>query len=92
MYKKVYFMLFNQISDMIKSIEEIIYKAENEEVMESLIKIRAHMIEAQCEAENIIIESDEEIWLSTTKSFPERQNEPKGTKKHKNEQNKLSKR
>lgn len=61
MYKKVYFMLFNQISDVIKSIEEIIYKEENEEVRESLIKIRAHMIEAQCEAENIIIESDEEI-------------------------------
>lgn len=61
MYKKVYFMLFNQISDVIERIKETADKAENGEVKESLMKILTCMIEAQCVAEDIIIDSEDEI-------------------------------
>lgn len=61
MYKKVYFMLFNRISDIIEYIGEIIDSIEDEHAKEIFMEIVSYMIKLQCEAEDIIIDSDEEI-------------------------------
>jgi len=61
MYKKSYFMLFNRISDIIEYIEKIIDSIEDERVKEAFMKILSYMIKSQCEAEEIIIGSKDEI-------------------------------
>ena len=62
MYKKAYFMLFNRISDIIEYIEKTIDSIEDERVKEAFMEILSYMIKSQCEAEEIIIGSKDEIW------------------------------
>lgn len=54
-------MLFNRISDIIEYIEKIIDSIEDERVKEAFMKILSYMIKSQCEAEEIIIGSKDEI-------------------------------
>ena len=61
MYKKSYFMLFNRISDIIEYIEKTIDSIEDERVKEAFMEILSYMIKSQCEAEEIIIGSKDEI-------------------------------
>lgn len=56
MYKKVYYRLFNQVSEIMEEIEE----AEGEE-KEVLMQVLSDLKDAQGRAEAMIIEEDEEV-------------------------------
>lgn len=61
MYKKAYYMLFNRISDIIGYIEKTIDSIEDERLKEAFMEILSYMIKTQCDAEEIIIGSEDEI-------------------------------
>lgn len=61
MYKKAYYMLFNRISDIIEYIEKTIDSIEDERVKEAFMEILSYMIQSQCDTEEIIIGSKDEI-------------------------------
>ncbi len=61
MYKKVYLMLFNRMSYVMEQIEKTYSKVDDVEIKKSLTKIMDYLIEAQCTAEDVIINSEEDI-------------------------------
>jgi len=54
-------MLFNRISDIIEYIKKIIDSIEDERLKEAFMEILSYMIKSQCDAEEIIISSEDEI-------------------------------